>query len=242
MRKPLITLAAAAAVVLLGTAPLLAHGPVQVALPESVTSPWLKTMQIDWTPAFALAPEHEGYDSLAASIATALEAPAVQGGWKKKDRPSLVVVWNPRSEDHRKLLEMLRADDRFNTATHLFNCYRIDSRSLRDADPRTIYLSAFRKGGRHVGYVSGKRKLKGEFDLLERTWALDHDGARLTKALPPVRAALKQVARADYQIERLEKLIVCPHCGERRDDIQKQIARLRKQREEARKRLVASDD
>jgi len=175
------------------------------------SSPWLNRIKVPWQAAFLPLTDHGGYQGQAASISQALKMSPGEGGWVRDDSPSLVLTYDPSVKGGMKALRSLEDDARFLNASHLFNCFRIDSRSL-PAGSKGASLSVFRRDGTLVGAVNGDGRLRGGYALLRKSFD-EKTGGNLDRSLPHVQQALQAIAQAEYSLQSLGRNAVDPASG-----------------------------
>jgi hypothetical protein len=91
--------------------------------------PWLDEMRIEWNSEFLPYDKTDQYAAVAVSAQDALRRPVEAGGWRRADRPTLVVFVDAADPTHAKALRALDSDHRLRVATKLFNCFRVDAGS-----------------------------------------------------------------------------------------------------------------
>ena len=175
---------------------------------------WMKSVNVNWMAAFAPLKQIDGeYARQFGSIDEAISRPVREGGWQRKHRPSAVLIYNPANPQHTRAIAALESDGRFKAATYLFNCFRVDARSLpRKSRGSSISLRTYSKDGAFVTSTSGTRRLPNAVRTLERAFAKTHP-SRLTKSINWLQKTLGTRAYIDHTLIHYERRIICEHCG-----------------------------
>lgn len=203
--------------------------------PKTARSPWLKNISVPWQAVFAPVAENGTYAKTQQNPLAGVMLSAEQGGWERSKARALVLVLDPSKKSHLKSLKALESDSRFVAAANLFDCYRVDARSLKKA-PSSPTLSAFDAKGNLVGQLKGRTLRKG-FELAEKAW-----GKKMTTKVQAAHAHLGGIAYYEQHIEKLEKAIICPDCGHERNDVARRLETLKLRRDAHKKGIASLDD
>lgn len=186
---------------------------------------WNSKLSVPWQAAFPTHVQRNGYDGELLSVDASLTTAVEDGGWARNaDRPSVVIIYDVSRSDHQRAVEQLSADTRFLSGANLFNCYRVDARTL-DAKDTDVRLRTYDRDGKFVSEARGTRKVRGAFDVLEKAWNTS-DATPLTKVLPRANALLVECAKVTDAIHTYEGGVVCPDCGEERHDIRRALVEM----------------
>lgn len=197
-------------------------------------APWSREIRIPWKSGFVK--PQEGYDSVIADLDRALTPRVADGGWERDARPSIVVLYDPNSRAHEKALADLNKDVRVRAAAHLFNCYRVDARTLGGA-PKKLVVRAYDAKGRLASELKGGRATQ-VFTAMRTAWR--SFGKRdLSKVVVRADALVRGLAWCDYQLGFIEKKVICPDCGHEREDVVENIDQTRVRRESVARALSA---
>ena len=153
--------------------------------------------------------------------------------WKIKDRPTIVLLYDPSKKDHMKSLSKVSKDRSFVSASHYFNLLRIDVRTINDRKVRkgigkdAMYV-LFQANGDRVAAVkkpmSGKPFTK-HFDKI----MLSDFGKSRQKCIASMGAVLAREAWVEDEIKRHETVLIDPLSGKVQENIKKAIADYRKE-------------
>lgn len=183
--------------------------------PKAGLSPWLSRLHTPWTTVFPVT--RDGYDQ---NLMAGMELTSAEGGWTRRDAPSIVLVYDAANDAHEKLIDRLDADRRFVAAAHLFNCFRVAGKKGCAAK-----LTVFDAEGKQVGQLEGRRAHRA-FRLMEKAYDAKK-GADLSKVVPTVASVLEGAAYCDHHLEWMEKKIICPDCGHEREDVVETIDQMK---------------
>lgn len=196
--------------------------------------PWLDEMRIEWNAEFLPYDKTDQYAAVAVSAQEALRRPVDAGGWRRADRPTLVVFVDAADPTHAKALRALDSDHRLRVATKLFNCFRVDagSKSLGGE----IGFAAFRADGTSVGEVKGPGKPSRIYELLAKAFSEDGRGelGAVCNAADPL---VKHSAHCRWLLRKASAAVVCPDCGELREDVAENVRQLKDRRADAERRI-----
>ena len=192
----------------------------QPSRPKRSRSPWADSIRAPWQPAFApLSENRDGYDAELLPVEQGITKTQAEGGWKRVNELAMLLVWDPGSKTHRDAVAAMESDARFLGASHLFDCFRVDARSLKNPgkQPR---LMVFNKSRELVGSLEGKKLRKG-FKLLDEA-----AGGDLAQRALKIYENLNGMAYCSDYIKKLTKGVVCPDCGHERHDVIERIQKL----------------
>lgn len=195
-------------------------------------APWLGEIRIPWKTAFVT--PRQGYDARLGDLDASLR----DGGWGRSGRPSLVMLYDPSRKAHQNAIDALDKDTRVRAASHLFNCFRVDARSVgaKEAD---VVLRAYDASGGLVVQVKGARATK-VFDALRATWKRCGK-SDLSKVLPRVDAIVSGIAWCDHHMLWMETKIICPDCGHEREDVVETLGQMKVRKAGLLRALAALD-
>ncbi|MAG55163.1 MAG: hypothetical protein CMJ83_02625 [Planctomycetes bacterium] len=185
--------------------------------------PWKDLVRVPWTTVFPVT--ENGY---AARADAGLRVDEAHGGWKRRAAPSILVVVDGANQKQVKALDRLNRDTRFLSAAHLFNCFRLDRRSMGKTGGGLV-LSVFAADGSRIGKLEGNR-LNRAFRMLERAYD-KKKGCDLSKMLPKVASLVDAIAYCDHHVSAMESKIICTDCGHERHDVVQAIDQMRVRRE-----------
>ena len=145
-------------------------------------------------------------------------SPPSEGGWSRDQRPVMVFSYDATNAEHRRLLATLDTDGRVRTASHFFNCFRVDvGAAAEKSQANDARLSVFTRGRdarrrdhRPAQALGGLRP--------HRVRVAAPGRLRPHEQVAKMDGFLKTKAYAEHFIPLCEAGIVCPDCGHERLD------------------------
>ena len=139
------------------------------------------------------------------------------------------MIYDSSNRKHLAALKILDNDSRFGNASHLVNCFKLDTLGLKGAG-QEFKVSVHLADGSLLGEILGDRELRKAYDLLEAAWQRN-TGRELSKILPRATDLVSAIAYFDYTRELIEVGFVCPDCGKERHDAMEKAAEMKLKRE-----------
>ncbi len=199
-------------------------GTTGAAKPKSFDAKWKERLHGAWKAAFLPVIHRDGYASKVATIDEAMTLAPAEGGWARDRRPAVVITYDSMNPEHVRALAMLESDDRVRSATHFFDCFKVDVGGATQEKSLDVKLSTYRADGTFIETVAGQRKLSAAFDLMERAWKAESK-TELTDRLPKMTSLLNDRAQVQDFIAGWDAAIVCPDCGHERADAIENVER-----------------
>lgn len=185
----------------------------------------VRPASIAWTPAFLPETGPDGYAKSALAVGEALRRPAHDGGLAREGKPTIVFLYDAGDKAHVAALRALNEDGRLRTASTFFNLFRIDAAVDAKAAPKGPTFAVYSAAGELVGETAADKRLGRAYELMEAAYA--RSGGELGVDAAKVDAAQKARADAEARLRAAESTVVCPHCGELREDALAEIAALK---------------
>lgn len=206
------------------------HGGVSAgrSRPKGVATPWADDIVVPWKSVFPVS--KNGYDK---DLTAGVRLAERDGGWSRRDAPSLLFVYDAANEEHAKLLQRLNKDRRLVAAAHLFNCFRVAGKKGSG-----VKLSVFDDKGTLVSEIGGK-KVNRAYKALEKAYDAKK-GRDLSKLLPSVASILDSLAYCDHHVKWMERKIICPDCGHEREDVVETLGQMKVRRQALERALEAA--
>jgi hypothetical protein len=152
------------------------------------------------------------YEAPTLGVRDALKLDPRKGGWLRDDLPNLVLIYDPSDPTHKKTVRHLEEDSRFKCGANLFNCFRVDSRSLPGDKKRDVVLGAYTRSGDLVASVKGTSRLRGAWHILRKALS-DDRGIDLKRLMPSLQEALSALCHAKAHIKHLNGRLIDPGTG-----------------------------
>jgi hypothetical protein len=197
---------------------------------------WLDRVTVPWTSVFPPALSREGYGATVLDPAFGLKRSPADGGWTRETGTALLLVYDSGDADQVKAVQALEADGRFVAASHLFDCFRMDLRG-NPQGCESARVTLYDAKAQVMGEGRGRR-LRDILVAMNVAYKAAQ-GRELTKVLPSVEQNLGGIAWNQQSIEAYQGCLVCPHCGELRQEAVEKIAQAKAALAEFKKALLA---
>ncbi len=196
---------------------------------------WLGAVTLPWEGTFLPTGGGDGYDGREMTIE---EAVTHGRGWKKDELPTIVFVYDPSSKAHMKSLTKVSQDARFVSASHYFNLFRVDARTIKDRRLKrkvkepTFFL--FRANGASAGVVkkamSYKQLQRPVSGIFQEDFAKSEE-----EALASMSAVLARRSWVEDEIRRYETVLFDPVTGKLQPGVKDRIAKYKEELKDLRK-------
>ena len=161
-----------------------------------------------------------------------VEQAVADKGWKMKKLPTIVFLYDPADKSHLKSLAKVSSDKTFISASHYFNLFRVDVRTIEDKKMRRKLKEPtfviFKANGKKVASVKKAMSIKPLQKSLSRVFEADF-GKPLTNATAAMGAVLARKAWVEDEIRRHETVLFDPVTGKLQQNIKKAIADYKKE-------------
>lgn len=204
-----------------------AHG---LGKKNSSTRFFYGAIKLAWEGSFLPRPTTDGYEGRELDFGEAARGLGGPSRWKLRDRPTLVMVYDPSSKNDIAVVGQIDERPNFVAAAQFFNLVRVDRRSIQNKQT----LEPFRKGirfllyhadGTPAGMVkdrgSSRKLLAGMSSVIRRDYG--RNGKKLIKEMLTNTSRMAWVKKT---IELNEPHLVCSCCGEKDKRVRKTIVTL----------------
>lgn len=199
---------------------------------SSEQSFWLGAVTLPWEGTFLPRDGGEGYDGREMTIEQAVAARDAKNGWKMKQLPTIVFVYDPSKKDHMKSLAKVSGDKKFISASRYFNLFRVDVRTIKDKKTRKGLgqptFMVFKANGDKVASVAKATSFKPFTKSFGKVFESDF-AKSLDSAVASMGAVIARRAWAEDEIRRHETVLFDPVTGKVQQNIKLAIAKYKKE-------------
>lgn len=199
---------------------------------SSEQSYWLGAVTLPWEGTFLPRDGGDGYDGREMTIDQAVAARGAKKGWKLKELPTIVFVYDPSKKNHMKSLSKVSGDKKFISASHYFNLFRVDVRTIQDKKIRKGLKDAtfmvFKANGKKVATLKKAMSFKPFKKPFTKLFESDFNKP-LDSALSSMGAVLARRAWVEDEIRRHETVLFDPVTGKVQQNIKDRIAEYKKE-------------
>ena len=200
---------------------------------SSEQSFWIGAVTLPWEGTFLPQGGAEGYDGRELTVEESVASRDAKSGWKMKSLPTIVFVYDPSDKGDMKSLAKVSSDKKFISASHYFNLFRVDVRTIKNPKVRKSLKQAtfmvFNANGEKVAAVTKPSSFKSFTRPFRKVF--DSDFAKpLDGAVTSMGAVIARRAWVDDEIRRHETVLVDPVTGKIQQNIKAAIAAYKKER------------
>ena len=200
---------------------------------SSEQSFWIGAVTLPWEGTFLPRGGAEGYDGRELTVEESVASRDAKNSWKMKPLPTIVFVYDPSDKGDLKTLAKVSGDKKFISASHYFNLFRVDVRTIKNPKVRKSLKQAtfmvFNANGEKVAAVTKASSFKPFTRSFQKVF--DADFAKpLDGAVTSMGAVIARRAWVDDEIRRHETVLVDPVTGKIQQNIKAAIAAYKKER------------
>lgn len=192
---------------------------------------WFGAVRLRWEGTFLPRPTGGGYESRELAFDEAVRGLGGDSSWKLKDRPTLIMVYDPSSKKDINLAGLVEQNTDFVAASKFFNLLRIDRRSIQDKKlakkfKKEARFLLYTAKGVPAGSVRDNGTARKLIAAMKPIISKDY-GTKASKAIANMATVLSRKAWIKETIRINEHNVICADCGKKDERVTGRLVKLR---------------